>query len=129
MFTVVQPELYERLLAAEMRFAALLPVRIAACAEAGGVRLVAASPVEFCRCLERRDLEELAASVEAVLRKMLDEAARPAPVAMAAGAGLPGLGATEDQVNMRGALPQRIDSRGSKLEEMAGTGEHDSPGG
>ena len=30
---------------------------------------------------------------------------------------------------MRGALPQRIDNRGSKLEEIAGTGEHDSPGG
>ena len=38
-------------------------------------------------------------------------------------------GATEDQVNMRGALPQRIDKRGSKLEEIAGTGQHDSRGG
>ena len=39
------------------------------------------------------------------------------------------LGATEDQMNMRGTVPQRIDNRGSKVEELAGTGEQDSPGG
>jgi len=128
-FSVVQPDLYARLLASEARFAAFLPVRIAACREAGVVKLVAASPVDFCRCLERQDLEDLAGNVETVLREILDEAARPAPVAAAAGAGLPGVGATEDQVNMRGALPQRIDNRGSKLEELAGTGQHDSSGG
>ena len=36
---------------------------------------------------------------------------------------------TEDQVNMRAALAQRIDSHGSKIEEMAGTGAVDSQGG
>ena len=30
---------------------------------------------------------------------------------------------------MRGTVPQRIDGHGSKVEEMAGTGEQDSPGG
>ena len=39
------------------------------------------------------------------------------------------LGATEDQVNMRATLPQRLDSHGSKVEEMAGTGEVDAQGG
>lgn len=42
---------------------------------------------------------------------------------------LSGIGATEDQMDIRGAIPQRIDRRGSKIEDMAGTGEHDSPGG
>jgi hypothetical protein len=36
---------------------------------------------------------------------------------------------TEEQVNMRAALPQRIDSHGSKIEELAGTGKVDSQGG
>ena len=42
---------------------------------------------------------------------------------------LSGIGATEDQMNMRDTLPQRNDKRGSKLEDQAGTGEHDSQGG
>jgi 3-isopropylmalate dehydrogenase len=37
--------------------------------------------------------------------------------------------ATEDQVNMRATLAQRIDSHGSKIEELAGTGLLDAPGG
>jgi len=37
--------------------------------------------------------------------------------------------ATEDLVNMRGTVPQRIDRHGSKIEEMAGTGAIDSKGG
>jgi hypothetical protein len=36
---------------------------------------------------------------------------------------------TEDLVNMRAALPQRIDCRGTKIEELAGTGAHDAAGG
>jgi len=36
---------------------------------------------------------------------------------------------TEDMVNMRAALPQRIDSHGTKVEELAGTGAHDAQGG
>jgi hypothetical protein len=32
-------------------------------------------------------------------------------------------------MTMRGAVPERIDSRGSKVEELAGTGEQDSRGG
>jgi hypothetical protein len=32
-------------------------------------------------------------------------------------------------MKVRGSIPQRIDCRGSKLEDVAGTGEHDSQGG
>ena len=47
----------------------------------------------------------------------------------AAGKHRSGLGATEEQMNVRGSIPQRIDCRGTKLEDVAGTGEHDSQGG
>jgi len=42
---------------------------------------------------------------------------------------LTGIGATEDQVDMRGTVPQRIDRKGTKIEDAAGNGEHDSAGG
>jgi len=42
---------------------------------------------------------------------------------------LSGIGATEDQMDIRGAIPQRIDRKGSKIEDLAGTGGHDSCGG
>jgi hypothetical protein len=42
---------------------------------------------------------------------------------------LSGLGATEDQVDMRDTVPQRTDRFGTKIEDLAGTGNGDSPGG
>ena len=39
------------------------------------------------------------------------------------------VGATEDEMNMRATEPQRIDARGSKVEDIAGTGELDARGG
>ena len=39
------------------------------------------------------------------------------------------VGATEDNVNMRATVPQRIDQHGSKVEDIAGTGEQDAPDG
>jgi hypothetical protein len=39
------------------------------------------------------------------------------------------IGATEEQVDMKDTVPQRIDKQGHKLEDIAGTGEHDSQGG
>ena len=42
---------------------------------------------------------------------------------------LSGIGATEDQMDARGTIPQRIDRIGTKVEDLAGTGEQDSPGG
>ena len=42
---------------------------------------------------------------------------------------LSGIGATEDQMDSRDTVPQRIDRKGTKIEDLAGTGEQDSPGG
>jgi hypothetical protein len=42
---------------------------------------------------------------------------------------LSGIGATEDQMDMKGTIPQRSDRLGTKIEDLAGTGEHDSKGG
>jgi hypothetical protein len=42
---------------------------------------------------------------------------------------LSGIGATEDEVDVRGTIPQRIDKRGTKIEDIAGTGDIDSSGG
>jgi len=38
-------------------------------------------------------------------------------------------GATEDQVDMADTVPQHTDQHGTKIEDLAGTGEHDSLGG
>jgi Domain of unknown function (DUF4342) len=38
-------------------------------------------------------------------------------------------GATESQMNMAGTVPQHVDKRGTKVEDSAGTGQHDSQGG
>jgi Domain of unknown function (DUF4342) len=50
-----------------------------------------------------------------------------------AAAGAPGtgsnMGATENEVNMRDTVAQHSDRKGTKLEDLAGTGEHDSQGG
>ncbi len=40
-----------------------------------------------------------------------------------------GIGATEIQMNARATIPQRVDSHGTKIEDLAGTGEQDTPGG
>jgi hypothetical protein len=42
---------------------------------------------------------------------------------------LSGIGATEELMDARATIPQRIDRIGTKVEDLAGTGEHDSPGG
>lgn len=42
---------------------------------------------------------------------------------------LSGIGATEDEIDMKDTVPQRIDKKGTKVEDVAGTGEHDSAGG
>ena len=39
------------------------------------------------------------------------------------------MGATEDQVDMKDTVGQRIDRKGTKIEDLAGTGKQDSPGG
>ncbi len=39
------------------------------------------------------------------------------------------VGATEDQVNMAATVPEHVDKKGTKVEDIAGTGQHDSLGG
>jgi hypothetical protein len=39
------------------------------------------------------------------------------------------IGATEDQVDLKDTVPQRINRQGTKIEDLAGTGEQDAPGG
>jgi hypothetical protein len=129
-YSILQPELYAQLLGAEIRFAAFLPCRIAAYEHEGGTRLIALSPVEFARTFHRPELDAIAAVAENLLHEVLGDATRPMVMAAGkAGHAESKLGATEDQMNMRGTVPQRIDNRGSKIEELAGTGEHDSQGG
>jgi hypothetical protein len=41
----------------------------------------------------------------------------------------PSMGATESKVDMRDTVPQHSDRKGTKIEDLAGTGEHDSQGG
>lgn len=42
---------------------------------------------------------------------------------------LSAIGATEDEIDMKDTVPQRIDKWGTKVEDQAGTGQHDSAGG
>jgi hypothetical protein len=39
------------------------------------------------------------------------------------------VGATDDKTDLRDTVPQRIDRHGTKVEDLAGTGQHDAPGG
>ena len=61
------------------------------------------------------------------IRKQIAPARKRAPAPVAARASA--IGATEDQVNMNLQIPQRIDQCGTRAEDVAGTGEHDSQGG
>ena len=62
------------------------------------------------------------------IRKQMAPRRQKAPVANGH-ATLSSVGATEDQVNTSEQVPQRIDDHGTKAEDLAGTGEHDSLGG
>ena len=130
-FTFYHPKLHTALLAADIRFAGFLPCRMAAWPEADGTMLQALSPSEFCGILGRPDLAPLAVPLDGVLRGILEDAAKPLTVAarLRPEVETSRWGATEDQVNMQLTLPQRIDYRGTKIEDEAGTGEHDSAGG
>jgi uncharacterized protein (DUF302 family) len=130
-FTFYHPKLHTALLGADIRFAGFLPCRVAAWQEPDGVTLQALTPTEFCGILGRADLQALAAPLDGVLQGILADAAQPLTLSAKARPGVETSrwGATEDQVNMQMTLPQRIDYRGTKIEDEAGTGAHDSPGG
>lgn len=130
-FTFYHPRLHTALLAADIRFAGFLPCRVAAWPEDGGVMLQALSPSEFCRFLDRADLESVATPLDAILQGILEDAAQPLTTAakMRPDVETSQWGATEDQVNMQATVAQRVDYRGTKIEDEAGTGAHDSAGG
>jgi uncharacterized protein (DUF302 family) len=121
-YTVCFPELYAALLAADIRFSAFLPCRISAYSQSGGTALETVSPHEFARLLHATGLERLILPLETALRDILHEMAKaPGPQ--------PEHRPTEDQMSWRGSIPQRIDCRGGKVEELGGVGKHDALGG
>jgi hypothetical protein len=75
-------------------------------------------------------LTDLARSIGVALGRIsrqltyVEKASQRPPAARPAG-----LGATEDQVNMAATVPERINRIGTKVEDLAGTGVHDAPGG
>lgn len=104
-----------KLLSADVRFAAFLPCRIAAVEYRGGLKLIALSPIRFAEELHNPELDSDAAALENLLGEILID--------------LQQLPSTEEQVDMQGTVPPRVDSEGSKIEDQAGTGKQDSPGG
>jgi hypothetical protein len=66
-----------------------------------------------------------------MLLQVMNEAANPSTRTVSAmhGHGASSPGATEMQVNLRAAIPQRIDCHGTKVEDLAGTGMQDAQGG
>jgi uncharacterized protein (DUF302 family) len=129
-FSICHTKLYVTLMAADVRFAGYLPCRIAAWPDAGGVMLQAMTPSEYCRLLGSSEMERVASPLEQVLRGVMEDSGKPlVATAGRQGAGPSTWGATEDMVNMRMTLPQRIDCRGTKVEDEGGTGTHDTLGG
>jgi len=128
-YTLCFSDLYAPLLRADIRFATFLPSRVAVCTRGDGVSLEAISPRDYCRMLHRPEVEPLLVPLEETLRQVMEEAAQRAPHHRAAAGASAEHPSTEDQISMKGALPQRVDCRGTKLEELAGIGGHDSQGG
>ena len=127
-FTVCFAELYSPLLNAEVRFAAFLPSRIAACAKGAGASWRLSLPAKSAGCsIVRISSRRLPPWNKLCGRSWKRRRNRTPPAESRRRGGEHR--ATEDQMNMRAALPQRIDCRGSKIEELAGTGAHDAQGG
>ena len=130
---ISQPALEQELLNSEPSFAVFLPFHIAVRPVEGGCLLQAASPCEQASLLPREDLEKLTRQAERWLRDVMQEASQPTVAHAAATASTASmhysLGAREDQVNLRATVPPRIDSHGTKIEDLAGTGQQDTQGG
>src|SRR4051795_2757177 len=54
---------------------------------------------------------------------------QPAPNPAPSATTDPNVGGTEEQVNMADTIPQHSDDKGTSIEDLAGTGKHDSLGG
>ena len=114
LFTIEHPSLYETLLAADIRFFAFLPCRIAVIAYHGGLKLMSLSPIQFAADCPP-EVTTAAAALENVIFEILVDLER--------------FPSTEEQMDTANTVPQRTDSIGSKIEDLAGTGSQDSPGG
>lgn len=66
----------------------------------------------------------LVSNFEIVVERAAPPANQPALPATGTSAG-----ATEEKVNMAATVPEHVDKKGTKLEDIAGTGQHDSLGG
>ena len=69
----------------------------------------------------------LVAHFQIVVERTTPSDAQPGPATSTATD--PHVGATEDEVNMSKTVPHHVDNRGTKVEDIAGTGDHDSMGG
>jgi hypothetical protein len=56
-------------------------------------------------------------------------AGAPAPESAASATTDSHVGSTDTEVNMAATVPQHVDEKGTSIEDIAGTGEHDSLGG
>lgn len=68
----------------------------------------------------------LVARFDIVVERAPAEAAPPSPGSPATDSSV---GATENKVDMRDTVAQRVNAKGTKLEDLGGTGTHDSQGG
>jgi hypothetical protein len=107
----------------------MLPCRIAAREDGDSIALETVTAGEFSRWLGRDDLHRLTEPLDEALRALIQEAALPATAAVVPGKTDYSLGATEIQMNVRGTLPHRVDCHGTHVEDLAGTGHLDAPGG
>lgn len=78
---------------------------------------------------DRGALVKMARTVGRAVGKIRRQAGGVSPVRAPRHRELSGIGATEDQVNMTAQVPQHINLQGTKVEDLAGVGEHDSKGG
>ena len=119
--------LAQALLAEELERRQIAPPAIAP-PEVDTVSLFAALRRRFCRepAQPLPSCQEAAAPKPQIIREPItDTDSRTRQPRRGAG----NVGATEDQVSMVGTLPERTNGRGTKIEDLAGTGQHDSLGG
>ncbi|MBI3665626.1 MAG: DUF302 domain-containing protein [Acidobacteria bacterium] len=132
-YELCDPIAYSKLLERNPAMGAVLPLRISVHAMEGGVQLSAVSLASLGRSVEDPDMVPLIQEMEMAIREIMTAASRQHHGRAAAGPRKTDTyvheGAMEGQVSQRGQIPQRIDRLGTKVEDLAGTGGHDAPGG
>lgn len=117
--------LAQALLAEELERRQITPPPVAP-PEAGAVSLLAALRRRICRepAQPLPTCQEPAPPKLRIIREPITD-----PRTRQSRRRLGNVGATEDQVSMVGTLPERTNGKGTKIEDLAGTGQHDSLGG